>query len=181
MKFSDMKTSKPIEVKTITVNDCEIKVQQNLSTNDIYDLIMITLQESKEDLLYNPLKLNVFFHVNLIMMVTDIEFDAEDRLNKFDTYDELVNANILQGVVKELPQDMYSFINELVQTMAKDLNEYENRASASIAQIVQDLPKNAEAAAKIVNEFDPEKYQAVIDFATAANGGRNIVTNEETE
>ena len=33
------------------------------------------------------------------------------------------------------------------------------------------------AAAKIVDEFDPEKFQKVIDFATAANGGRPIGSN----
>ena len=33
------------------------------------------------------------------------------------------------------------------------------------------------AAAKIVDEFDPEKFQQVIDFATAANGGRPIGSN----
>ena len=30
----------------------------------------------------------------------------------------------------------------------------------------------------IVNSFDKNKYQQVIDFANAANGNRNIITNE---
>ena len=61
--------------------------------------------------------------------------------------------------------------------MADKLEELENRATAFLTKVIQDLPKNAEAAAKIVDEFDPEKFQQVIDFATAANGGRPIGSN----
>ena len=47
-----------------------------------------------------------------------------------------------------------------------------------LQSVIQDLPKNAQMAADIVNNFDKSKYQAVVDFATAANGGRNIETNQ---
>jgi len=58
--------------------------------------------------------------------------------------------------------------------------EYTLSAGGIINRFIDDLPANAEAAAKIVNEFDPQKYQAVIDFANAANGGRNFKTNLPT-
>lgn len=48
---------------------------------------------------------------------------------------------------------------------------------AAITHLINDLPANAEAAAKIVDNFNPEQYKAVVDFAKYANGGRNIVTN----
>ena len=38
-----------------------------------------------------------------------------------------------------------------------------------------------EQVGEIVNNFDPAKYQAVIDFATAANGGRDINTIQSVE
>ena len=61
--------------------------------------------------------------------------------------------------------------------MADTLEELENRATAFLTKVIRDLPADAEAAAKIVDEFDPEKFQKVIDFATAANGGRPIDSN----
>jgi hypothetical protein len=48
---------------------------------------------------------------------------------------------------------------------------------ATINKLINDLPKNAEAAAKIVENFDPQKYKEVVDFARYANGGRDINTN----
>jgi hypothetical protein len=38
-----------------------------------------------------------------------------------------------------------------------------------------------EQVGEIINNFDPAKYQNVVDFATAANGGRNINTNQPVE
>lgn len=54
-----------------------------------------------------------------------------------------------------------------------------NRMSvaAIISQLIDNLPANAETAAKIVESFDPKQFKAVVDFATYANGGRNINTN----
>lgn len=54
-----------------------------------------------------------------------------------------------------------------------------NRTSigAVIAKLIDDLPTNAEAAAKIVDNFDSNQFKNVIDFARYANGGRDINTN----
>ena len=40
---------------------------------------------------------------------------------------------------------------------------------------------DAEAAAKIVENFDPNQFKAVVDFARYANGGRDIKTNLPVE
>ena len=174
MKFADIK--KPLNKKTkiVNIDGNDITIKQNLTTNEVYDLVMITLQEAREDYMYNLLKLDVFFHVNLVMMMTDIEFEAEDRINKFDTYDELLASGVMEEVITNIPKETYAYIKKITEMTADKLEELENRATAFLTKVIQDLPKNAEAAAKIVEEFDPEKFQQVIDFATAANGGRSI-------
>lgn len=177
MKYSDIKVSVGTGIKTINFNEQEIAIKQNISTDDLYDLIMITLQESKEGLIYNPLKLDVFFHVNLVMMITDIKFEAEDRVNKFEIYDVLKNSNLLYSILDAFPVSVYKYIREVIEATVTKMEEYENRATSLISKFITDLPANAEAAAKIVEEFDPEKFQQVIDFATAANGGRPIGLN----
>lgn len=176
MKYSDIKVS-PVETKIISIDNQEITVKQEISTNDLYDLIMITLQESKEDCIYNPFKLDVFFHVNLIMMITDIEFTPEEKMDKFDIYNKLTKSGLLVEILESFPINNYKYIREVIEAIVGKLEEYENRATALISKIITDLPANAEAAAKIVDEFDPEKFQQVIDFATAANGGRPISSN----
>jgi hypothetical protein len=67
---------------------------------------------------------------------------------------------------------------DYIEDIMEDTLTYKNTAGAVLQSIIQDLPRNAQAAADIVKSFDPKQYQAVIDFATAANGGRNIETNQ---
>ena len=52
--------------------------------------------------------------------------------------------------------------------------KYNTTAAAIVSKFINDLPKNAEIAAQIVDNFDKEKFQNVIDFAKSANGGRAI-------
>ena len=46
--------------------------------------------------------------------------------------------------------------------------------SGVISEVVQTLPERAEQMSQIVDNFYKEKFQEVIKFAKAANGGRNI-------
>ena len=79
----------------------------------------------------------------------------------------------LETIEVEEYEDLMLYADELMENTLR----YKNTAGAVLQSVIQDLPKNAQAAADIVNSFAPEKYQAVVDFATAANGGRNINTN----
>ena len=52
----------------------EIEVLQYLPAADKYDFIMLTLQKSEEDGIYNENKLDMYFHLHLIYMYTNISF-----------------------------------------------------------------------------------------------------------
>ena len=56
----------------------------------------------------------------------------------------------------------------------RELTEYKRSVSGIIQNIITDLPKQAEAMQDIIDNFDKEKYQNVLNFAKAANGGREI-------
>ena len=150
MKFADIKKPLNKETKIVNIDGNDITIKKNLTTNEDYDLVM---------------------------MMTDIEFEAEDRINKFDTYDELLASGVMEEVITNIPKETYAYIKKITEMTADKLEELENRATAFLTKVIKDLPANAEAAAKIVEEFDPEKFQKVIDFATAANGGRPIGSN----
>lgn len=155
----------------------EIEVLQYLPIEDKYDLIMITCQKAEENGIYNPLMVDVYFHLHLVYMYTNLSFTEKQKENELKIYDNLRSNGFFDEFFGAMNEDeyneLYSYINEIT-TMT--LN-YKNTAGAVLQSVIQDLPRNAQAAADIVNSFDPKQYQAVIDFATAANGGRNINTN----
>ena len=59
--------------------------------------------------------------------------------------------------------------------------KFKNTTGGVLQAFIQDLPRNAAAAMEIIENFDKQKFQAVVDFATAANGNRNIDTNLPVE
>ena len=70
-------------------NGQEVDVIQYLPVEDKYDLIMATLQKSEEDGIYNPLKLDIYFHLNLVYMYTNLSFTDKQRENELKLYDVL--------------------------------------------------------------------------------------------
>lgn len=172
--FTSLKLKMKEEVKTIDFNESKIEVKQYLPIKDKIDLVDITLQKSREDRLYNPLKVNMYFHLNLIYLYTNISFTEKQREDEEKLYDLLDSNGLIDSIVSNIPEFEYNdLLNKTIEKVENEL-QYNTTAAAIISKLINDLPKNAQAAASIVENFDKEKYKAVVDFAKAANGGRDI-------
>ena len=177
VSYANMKLKVNTSVKTFDFKGQKIEVLQYLPAQDKYDLLMITLQKSLENGMYNEFKLNLYFELNLVYMYTNISFTEKQREDEFKLYDTLKSNGFYELFFEAINEDEY---NELfVQLNNIKEASFENRTSigGAISHIIDDLPANAEAAAKIVDNFNPNQYKSVVDFATYANGGRNINTN----
>ena len=156
----------------------QVEVLNYLPIEDKYDLVMVTLQKAEEDGIYNPILLDVYFHLHLVYMYTNLSFTDKQKENEPKIYDTLVSNGFFDKFFEVLDEVEYDELMSYIEELQNMTLHYKNTAGAVLQSIIQDLPKNAQAAADIVQNFDPRQYQAVIDFATAANGGRHIMTNE---
>ena len=52
--YSNLKLNFKPEKKEVSFKDTKILINQYITTKDAYDLLMISLQEAKEDGYYNP-------------------------------------------------------------------------------------------------------------------------------
>lgn len=163
-----------IKEDTKKIEDTDIEVLQYLPVQDKIDLVDITLQKAKEDRLYNPIKIDVFFHLNLIYLYTNLTFTDKQREDEYKLYDILESNGIISKVIAAMDENEYNFLLNKINEKAENELTYNTTTASIIAKLVDDLPGNAEAAQKIVDNFDPEKYKAVINFAQAANGGRTL-------
>lgn len=172
--YASLKLKTDDSVKIFKINDTEIEVLKYLPIEDKYDLISITLQNSKENGIYNPIKLDMYFHLYLVYMYTNINFTDKQKENESKLYDTLKSNGIIDSLLDTIEEseynDLISFMEEQVEWELK----YATTAASLISKIVDDLPKNAQAAMDIVENFDKTKFQEVVDFAQAANGGRPI-------
>ena len=176
MKFQDLNLTLPATTNSIIINEQEVVVKTYLPISDKIDLIQIALQKAQEDGIYNDIKLDAYFHLNIVYLYTDIEFSEEDKEDEMKLYDILQANGVILNVIGAMGEDEYNGLFEYLEVMKQEKLDYSNTAAAVLRSIIQDLPKNAAAAKEIVDSCDPSKYQAVADFATAANGGRNINT-----
>ena len=173
--YTNLKIKVNTDVKILDFNDNKIEVLQYLPIEDKNSLISITMQNSEEEGIYNPVKVDMFFHLYTIFMYTNISFTEKQKENPNKLYDSLKSSGLMDEVLKMIPEEeykmLYDYLEELITIKTK-----RNRSVVSLIEsVISDLPKQAEAAMNIVNNFDKNRFQEVINFAQAANGGRPIL------
>jgi hypothetical protein len=138
----------------------------------------VTLQKAFDHGVYNPLKLDMYFNLNLVYMYTNLSFTDKQRENELKIYNALKSSGFLDAFLQCLSDTEYNELYNYIQELIALNNEYRNGIAAVVSDFINNLPVNAEAAMDLVNNFDKDKYQAVIDFAEAANGGRPIAARK---
>ena len=175
MNYKDLNLHVDKDIYCIEIQGKKINIKKYLPVRDKKDLIEITLQKAEQaDGTYNEILIDMYFHLHLIYLYTDIEFTEEDREDEMKLYDELESNGILERIVNKIPDEEYEILMDYLKTTRKEISSYKHSAAAMVQKLIVDLPKNAEAAAKIVQEFDPEKYKEIVDFAQHANANRPI-------
>lgn len=172
LNYADLKLKEDVSISMFDWNGKTVEVKKYLPVDSVYDIIMITLQKSYEDGIYNPVKLDVYFHLNLIYLYTNLVFTEEEREDEFKLYDELYSSGFVKKFLEFVDSKQYSEMQEDISEIIDNRMKYSNSAASVMQKFINDLPENAAAASKIVENFDPEKYQAVIDFTKAANNGK---------
>lgn len=177
ISFASLKLKVNTEVKTFKYNDQEIEVRQYLEMSNKCDLIAVAMQKAEEDGVYNPALLDMFFHLYIVYMYTDLTFTEKQKEDEFKLYDCLKSNGIIDSVIDNMDEteyaDLYTYMTELID----DKMKYKNTAGAVLQSVIQDLPRNAAAAQEIINNFDKSKYAEVVNFAKAANNGLPIGQN----
>lgn len=173
--YSSLKLKMKEDIKEIEYNGNKIEVKQYLPIKDKIDLIDITLQKSKEDNLYDPIKINMYFHLHLIYLYTNITFTEKQREDEEKLYDILDSNGLINEIIMAIPENEYEdLLNKINEKMENEI-AYNTTVVGFLTKFINELPIQAELMEKIMKEFNPEKFKEVINFAKAANGGRNIV------
>ena len=172
--YASMKLKVNTQPKEIDFEGNKIEVFQYLPIEGKYDLVMITLQKSLEDGIYNPIKKDMYFHLYMVYMYTDISFTEKQKEDETKLYDTLESNGLITKVIKNIPEEEYNKLFEYMDEIINMSLSYKSSAGALVSTLINDLPKQAETAAKIVEQFDASQFQQVLNFAKAANGGRDI-------
>ena len=116
----------------------------------------------------------MFFNLFIVYSYTDIEFTDEEKADPAKIYDELYSNGVIDTILDNMNESELSYLNELLEATMDIKLQYRNTTASVINSLIEGLPINANNALDIVNKFNPEDFQRVIDFAMAANGGRPL-------
>lgn len=174
VSYLNLKLKTDTSTETIDWNNNSIEIKQYLPIEEKYNLVMVTLQEAKESNIYNPLKIDLFFHLNLVYMYTNINFTEKQKEDASKLYDNLMSSGLLAQIISKIPTEEYDMLYTYLENVKNDLDKYGQSFKAILDAIINELPEKASEAMKILESFNPEDYKSVIAFAKASNNGNSV-------
>lgn len=174
VSYANMKLKMNESVKEVQLGETKIEVKQYLPVEEKYSFLNIVLQNSLENDIYHPVKVDMYFHLYLVYLYTNINFTDKQKEDESKLFDVLLTNGIIEGVITTIPEAEYNMLVNLLNQMIEKNEKYKTTFAGIAGKFINDLPAQADAAMKIVENFDPNKFQEVIAFAQAANGGRPI-------
>lgn len=171
VSYAGLKLKVNTEVNTFQFgeNKTVIEVLKYLPIEDKNDLIHITLQNAEENGIYNDVLVEMYFNLYIVYFYTNLNFTDKQKEDPAKLYDQMESNGLITEVIAHMDQDEYANLLTYLETIRDETLTYKNTAGAVLQTIVQDLPKNAAAAAEIVNSWTPEQFDQVKRLAQMAN------------
>lgn len=161
-------------VNTFDFNGEKIEVKQYLPIKDKYDLIMIALQKCNEGGIYNPIKSNMYFSLNICYLYTNINFTDKQREDEEKLYDLLLSSGLMTQIIANIPEDEYETLVDLIN---ETIEKYESKnlcVAGMINGLVEGLPAKMAEAKDVIESINPEAFQNVMAFTKAINNGQPL-------
>lgn len=125
----------------------QVTAQEKLNlAADIYDIL-----SSDETRIFNKLKFNIIYYVELVKLYTNIEFDENSTENYGDIYDKLSCSGLLDAIIEEIADN--GILYALVFTVVESIYNYDNSAYG----VMEGITKNYDAT-----KFDFESLNETI-------------------
>ena len=137
--FTKLAFKKKEEIKTITCGENVIEVKQYLPINDKIYVITIILNNSQDENGFdNPLKINVYFNLELIYHHTNINFTDKQKKDVTKLFDLFEESGLLLEIIKIIPEDEYNNLLNWIQETIDNFYKRQNSALEIMEQISAD-------------------------------------------
>lgn len=175
VSYANMKLKVDTSTKIIELdNGISIEILKYLPVNEKYNLINDVLLKSYENGIYNPIRLDMYFVLNLVYKYSNISFTEKQKENEAKIYDTLQSTGIMDKIIDAIEDDEYNNLYTLLVETEDKYYEYRKTISGMLNDFSNQLNENADFLKEISESFDPNQFKNVLDFAQAANGGRPI-------
>lgn len=167
VSFASMKLKVDNNIQVITINDKEVEVIQYLPIEDKNNLCEIALHSAAAGTIFNPMIAEAYFNTYIVIEYTNINFTDNQKADILKLYDILESNDVINQVIKAIPEREYVSLLHYFEEMSNNLNSYMTSAKAIADDLMQYAPsKSAELAENVAN-FDADKFTEVMKIAQA--------------
>ena len=163
--YASLKLKTNEAVETIEFQDSKIEVLQYLPIELKNELVQIALQNADEGDLYNPLILDMYLHLYMVYLYTNITFTEKQKEDEVKLYNTLQSNGLIDMVLEKIPEDEYNLILTYSERIIKDRTKYKTSAAGIIKNAIDSLPTQMERAANIANTLDLSQFEKILAVA----------------
>lgn len=175
VSYTNLKLKIKEDIKTVKYQDLDIEVLQYLPIESKNAIVQMVLQNAKDSQgEYEPIMIDMLFHVYLIYLYTNISFTEKQKENPSKIYDNFKSTGLLDEIILTIPEEEYEELFGYLEESLSNSIEYKRSLYGSISGVLNELTSNTQGAISAINQFDPTQFQNVLDFAKSVNGGRNV-------
>ena len=177
--YSDLGLKTNNDIITFKFKDKEIEIFKYLPLEYKYDVIMTSLHDSDEAGVYNYLKLDAYFNLNMFLaFVKNINFTQEEMNDKLKLYNEIYSSGLLESFLAAVDEKEYNDCYTVLDKMVEIIMKYRNTAGAVLQTVINAMPEKAKEAAAIIDGLDPEKMGKISGLADTF---KELVDNVKTK
>lgn len=166
--YSSLKLKKDNSINTLVLEDGKtIEILQYLPIVEKRDLIDIVLQKSNTEGIFNPLYIDMYFHLFLVYAYTNISFTDKQKEKEEELYDILYSSGLLDKILEQIPEKEYNYLLSYLEENLEKHEYYMTSFVGGLLKFIEDLPKKTLEAGQIAEGFNPEDFKEVFNFVKA--------------
>lgn len=125
ISFSAVAPIKSIDPKIINIENQEISIVQYLNTEKKIEFVEDVLNRVFDNTgLSSPVRVEVYFYLNLIRFYTNINITDTMMKNAAKTYDILEINKIIDTIIENIPEDEFNTIFDYVNESIEHFEQY---------------------------------------------------------
>ena len=155
------------DIITFKFKDKEIEIFKYLPLEYKYDVIMTSLHDSDEAGVYNYLKLDAYFNLNMFLaFVKNINFTQEEMNDKLKLYNEIYSSGLLESFLAAVDEKEYNDCYTVLDKMVEIIMKYNTSSTSLLRTLIEDLPKRSNEVKDIIENIDDAKIEQIKSIAS---------------
>lgn len=157
ISYSKLALDKNTESKVIKINEQEVEVLSYVPTLEKKELIEASVMKSMEGSFVNPVLLDAYFHMFLVLSYTNIYLTPAQSEKMLEVYDSLERNEVVNLVINSIPEVEYNALKDSLNVYVEKVEKYKS----SLVGIVQTLTDNLVEAESVLEGFNLEENETV--------------------